>query len=454
MKKSLLAMLLLFSGTAMAQVLNESKLVELQKEKDPAVLEQKLKKLSKGSEKDLEVLIQYYGKDPNKSDSLRQVAIKRFPKGLFSFHSQWNLHHTLKPAVEQEAQLRRMKKTFVSKEFDFDFQNSSVAITYAKEKNTQKALEYFDPIKNQLLKITSAKNIANLLNRQDSAAVKLMLTKQLEKTRYLEPKSVYYSFSAIYGWTLMDNGQMAEALKYTEDAFRNLPEDTEISRDYNYLLSVNGRYQEAFPFMEKLVKSGFADEKMKEQLSKAYVKLNPGKDANIYMSSLTKELNDVMKEHLAKFLVEEPAPSFKVKDVNGNEVSLEDYKGKILVLDFWATWCGPCVASFPAMQRVVNKYNANPDVNFLFIHTLEKGEDPLEDAKSYLAKKDFRFDLLIDAKDPKTKVNPAYKAFGSHGIPYKVLIDKRGKVRFKTAGFKGGDDALVEELSAMIEMVK
>src|ERR1700754_1863990 len=51
-----------------------------------------------------------------------------------------------------------------------------------------------------------------------------------------------------------------------------------------------------------------------------------------------------------------PAPDFSLKDLNGKTVSLADYKGKTLVIDFWATWCVPCRESFPAVKMVMDKY--------------------------------------------------------------------------------------------------
>src|SRR5205823_2100118 len=51
-----------------------------------------------------------------------------------------------------------------------------------------------------------------------------------------------------------------------------------------------------------------------------------------------------------------PAPGFTLKDLNGQSVNLDDYKGKVVLLDFWATWCAPCVASMPELQRLHARY--------------------------------------------------------------------------------------------------
>lgn len=74
----------------------------------------------------------------------------------------------------------------------------------------------------------------------------------------------------------------------------------------------------------------------------------------------------------ADSMLNSPAPHFILKDLNGKTVSLSDYKGKTLVLEFWATWCPYCRKSFPSTQLLLNKYKDDANVKFLFIDTREK----------------------------------------------------------------------------------
>ncbi|MDD2425907.1 MAG: TlpA disulfide reductase family protein [Bacteroidales bacterium] len=125
------------------------------------------------------------------------------------------------------------------------------------------------------------------------------------------------------------------------------------------------------------------------------------------------------------------------------------------MLDFWATWCGPCKASFPAMQKAVNKYKNDPDVKFLFLHTWEKGEgDPAQNAKKYIVDNNYTFTVLMDLRDPQTKASAVASAYKVDGIPAKFIIDTRGNIRFSTSGFSMDADKAVEELSNMIEFAK
>jgi thiol-disulfide isomerase/thioredoxin len=137
-----------------------------------------------------------------------------------------------------------------------------------------------------------------------------------------------------------------------------------------------------------------------------------------------------------------------LKDLDGNEVSLTSLKGKTVIVDFWATWCGPCLASFPAMQKAVEKFSGNDKVKFLFVNTWERVEDKIQNAKDFIAKNKYPFQVLMDLDN---SVITSYKV---SGIPTKFIIDKNGNIRFKSVGYNGDPDAMVEEISTMISLIE
>ncbi|WP_162237745.1 TlpA disulfide reductase family protein [Pedobacter sp. Leaf41] len=125
-----------------------------------------------------------------------------------------------------------------------------------------------------------------------------------------------------------------------------------------------------------------------------------------------------------------------------------------MILDFWATWCAPCKAYFPAMQMAVNKIKDNENVKFLFIHTWERSATPTQDAADYIKSMKYNFTVLMDNKDPQNKTNKVLSSYKVNGIPAKFVIDGTGNVRFKLTGFDGSNEAGVDELTMMIEMAK
>jgi len=162
---------------------------------------------------------------------------------------------------------------------------------------------------------------------------------------------------------------------------------------------------------------------------------------------------DSLHNRLLSEMIAVPAPNFTLKDLDGNVVSLKDLKGKVIVLDFWSTWCVPCKKSFPAMQLAVNAYKNDPSVKFLFIHTWETSKTPIEDVKKYLAQSGFNFQVLMDLKDGAGR-NAAVEDYGVSAIPAKFVIDKAGKIIFKLTGFKRTDAAALEEISERITLAK
>lgn len=106
------------------------------------------------------------------------------------------------------------------------------------------------------------------------------------------------------------------------------------------------------------------------------------------------------------------------------------------------------------MKKALKKYEKDPDVQFLFVHTFERDEAPLAAAQEYLDENDYDFPLYMDYQNKETKLNPMAAAFEVNAIPTKVIIDPNGQIRFRIAGFSGGENAAVAEISAMIAMAK
>lgn len=130
------------------------------------------------------------------------------------------------------------------------------------------------------------------------------------------------------------------------------------------------------------------------------------------------------------------APAFDLPTLDGGRVTLDECKGKIVVLDFWATWCGPCVAEVPHLKTAYERFKDNPKVVFISVSLDNKQDQPRDFAK----KNGMNWTQAFLGQWNKTNLPNEY---GVYGIPAVFVIDGEGKVRAK--GIRGG--AVEQEVS-------
>lgn len=134
-----------------------------------------------------------------------------------------------------------------------------------------------------------------------------------------------------------------------------------------------------------------------------------------------------------------PAPDFTVLDSNGNEVRLSDYKGKPVVLNFWATWCYYCKEEMPDFNEAYKNY---PNVQFLMVNATDGVKETLSAAKKYVEDNGFEFDVFYDIG--LETVNAYYVT----GFPQTFFIDADGNLIARRNGML--DLATLEKGIAMI----
>ncbi len=259
----------------------------------------------------------------------------------------------------------------------------------------------------------------------------------------------FAGYADTYAFVLDKIGDPAAAVQWQEQAVA-ITEGEVIEmneRLVNYLeraKSPDLRYR-----LEGFIRKSQASDGMKNQFKKLYAAEDRSEAGTAaYLAELEKIGRMEHRKKLAEEMLDRPAPSFTLKNLAGETVSLESLRGKVVVVDFWATWCGPCKASFPGMQKAVDLYKNDPQVAFVFVDTWERVPDKAKVVGDFITEKGYHFNVLLDTDD---KVVGAY---GVSGIPTKFIIDKAGHIRFKSVGFGGDADALVDELGQMIDLVK
>ncbi len=243
---------------------------------------------------------------------------------------------------------------------------------------------------------------------------------------------------------------IADAFKNFEEAYNlTLGKDPEINLAYSQELIAKKEFEKAQTVLEKDLKLGKLSEDGENVLKEAYNnnKKNSQSFEN-YISAIKAEANKELVAKIKANLINLPAPDFKLNDLEGKTVTLSEFKGKVVVIDFWATWCSPCLSSFPGMAKAVNKYANDKDVKFLFINVWERVDDKVANAKEFLKKNGYPFHILMDLD---SKVVESYKVTG---IPTKIFVDKNGNIRYKSVGFGGNTDEMVKEIETIINVIK
>ncbi|MBI4489803.1 MAG: TlpA family protein disulfide reductase, partial [Deltaproteobacteria bacterium] len=144
-----------------------------------------------------------------------------------------------------------------------------------------------------------------------------------------------------------------------------------------------------------------------------------GKAPTTTQGDLLKSLN------VERFEKKVPAPDFTLKDLQGNRISLRDLRGKVIFLNFWATWCPPCRLEMPTMEELHKEFGSQG----LVILAVNHREDA-EDIKPFYKQHQLTFTTLLDEEG---KVFDLYSAWS---LPTTYLIDKKGKMVGKVVGYR------------------
>ena len=137
-----------------------------------------------------------------------------------------------------------------------------------------------------------------------------------------------------------------------------------------------------------------------------------------------------------------PAPAMKLKDLDGRTVDLAQFKGKVVLINFWATWCPPCRREMPSMERLSQVFKGQP----LVVLAVDVGEDP-DTIETFTSQLDttLTFPILLDTR------SHSMRAWKVAGLPTTFLVDKQGRIVASAVGGREFDHPeIVKTVRALV----
>ncbi len=126
-----------------------------------------------------------------------------------------------------------------------------------------------------------------------------------------------------------------------------------------------------------------------------------------------------------------PAPDITLKSTTGENIRLADLKGKVVMVNFWASWCGPCRQEMPLLEKIYTDYK---DAGFVLLGVNVDAETA--DRDDFMKKTPMSFPILDDSANTATEV------FGVEAMPSSYFIDKDGKLVYLHKGYKPGEESV------------
>ncbi len=416
--------------------------------------------------------------DSGKAREIRETGIARNPKGFLARSMRWS---DMRKEATPQKKVDFAEKYFaefpvldsadnqnkLSTVFYYCIQANDVdkAIKIVSQMTKPTAYNYSQIVTKLMAKddrlreaVVFAKKAVDVSNAVDTSSRSYYKTRKEWNESVEEERATSYDK---YGQALLKSGDVTGAEVSFGEAYK-LSQGDDVDLDARYLgcLVSDKKFGMAMEVGRSCIVKGKSNDNLvnyfkeafanKEGAKEGFEKLPADKQKEFdgIMADAHNEMVAAMKKKVGESRISKPSIDFTLKDLDGTPAVLSALKGKVVILDFWATWCGPCKMSFPFLQKVYDKYKTNPKVVFLAINTWERQKDydaTVANAKKFIVDNKYSFPVFIDAD------NSVIDKYGVEGIPTKFVIDAKSTIAFKTVGFDGPE--MEEELTQQIELL-
>ncbi|HOO59827.1 MAG TPA: redoxin domain-containing protein [Candidatus Mcinerneyibacteriales bacterium] len=240
-------------------------------------------------------------------------------------------------------------------------------------------------------------------------------------------KALEASYKDTVGWAAYRGLEYDEAVRWLGEAAALLPGDENIRYHYGLALEKKERFKEAWE--ELLYARGYAffeSPDIEEALKRIEAKIPADWSATALKNKIKAQVEQEMEaEALKEEVTARPAPAFTLPGVDGREYSLKESGYKVLLIDFWATWCGPCNREMPVLEKFYKEF-ASRGAGIFGIAV--DGPDTRGDVPGFVREKGVSFPVMFDRDSVAGK-------YGVRTIPALFIVDKNGMIRFVHSGY-------------------
>lgn len=160
----------------------------------------------------------------------------------------------------------------------------------------------------------------------------------------------------------------------------------------------------------------------------------------IFYFQTHRQLKNIQTGASSLLEIGEPAPELELKDMTGNIHRLSEYKGKVILVNFWASWCPPCLIEMPSLASLHHKLK---DHGFeILAISLDENE---KNVKDFIVSQHPPFSIFLDSEGQSAHT------FLVYGLPYSVIVDREGKIRHKIFGGQEWDQGnMFEKIKSLL----